>query len=154
MLFWCKPWLNILSVLSFTLFPTIGRLPHIKSKWFISSVSEIIIKTGEDGTNADITAKICDGAGKDTEVPRDWTIYQARARSTRARRACALRALGLLLARAGWFGIGSQKVTAFGKLWAVTVIWPLGYMDIPWLNPLYCSPLNVCVEPQIQVLLS
>jgi len=27
------------------------------------TVSEIIIKTGEDATNADITAKICDGAG-------------------------------------------------------------------------------------------
>ena len=56
--------------------------------------------------------------------------------------------------RAGWFGVRSQKVTAFGKLWAVTVIWPLGYLDIPWLNPLYCRPLNVCVEPHIQVLLT
>ena len=56
--------------------------------------------------------------------------------------------------RAGWFGIGSQKVTAFGKLWAVTVIWPLGYMDIHWLNPLYCRLLNICVEPQIRALLT
>ena len=56
--------------------------------------------------------------------------------------------------RAGWFGVGSQKVTAFGKLWAVTVIWPLGYMDIPWLNPLYCRLLNICVEPQIRALLT
>ena len=58
------------------------------------------------------------------------------------------------LSRAGWFGVGAQKVTAFGKLWAVTIIWPLGYMDIPWLNPLYCRLLNICVEPQKLVLLT
>ena len=62
--------------------------------------------------------------------------------------------LGLVSSRAGWFGVGSQKVTAFGKLWAVTVIWPLGYMDIPWLNPLYCRLLNICVEPQIRAFLT
>ena len=31
---------------------------------YISAVSEITIKTGGDGTDADIVAKICDGAGE------------------------------------------------------------------------------------------
>ena len=51
---------HFLSVLFFMLFPN----SPIKSKWFILSVSEIIIKTGDDGTNANIAAKICDGAGQ------------------------------------------------------------------------------------------
>jgi len=49
-------WIH-LDLVVFLLLPKMGDLA------LAVTVSEIIIKTGEDGTDADITANICDGAG-------------------------------------------------------------------------------------------